>query len=305
MSDTIIAIDLGRYKSVACVYHRATRGHEFRTPDTTPADLDKLFARHPGGVVVIEACANAGWAHDRAVAAGHAVKVANTAAASWTFQHLTRKTDHDDAKRLAELEAIGQRPTVALPDPATRQRRMLIAARQELVGQRVACQNRIRALFAGQGLPTPSGARAWTVAGLAGIEAQSKALSACAPDELWKGMLHLAVARYRSLVEQITQTEQRLDALSATDPATRLLGTIPGMGPRKRCRPTWATPTGSRRPNRSARTRGWCPSSTRAGSRTGRGGSRDAAPACCGSCWWSARGACCGTTRGREPSTRG
>lgn len=168
MSDTIIAIDLGRYNCVACVYHRITRAHSFRTLDTTPADLDKLLALHPGGLVVIEACANAGWVHDRAVAAGHEVKVANTAAEAWKFQHLKRKTDHDDAKRLAELEAIGQLPTVALPDPATRQRRMLIATRQELVGQRVACQNRIRALFAGQGLPTPKGARAWTVTGLAG-----------------------------------------------------------------------------------------------------------------------------------------
>ena len=48
---------------------------------------------------------------------------------------------------------------------------MLIAVRQELVGRRVACQNRIRAMFAGQGLPTPRGHRAWTAAGLAGISA--------------------------------------------------------------------------------------------------------------------------------------
>jgi hypothetical protein len=40
ISDTIIAIDLGRYKSVACVYTRATRGHTFRTVDTTPDELD-------------------------------------------------------------------------------------------------------------------------------------------------------------------------------------------------------------------------------------------------------------------------
>jgi len=31
MNDTIIAIDLGRHKSVACVYHRGTRAHAFRT----------------------------------------------------------------------------------------------------------------------------------------------------------------------------------------------------------------------------------------------------------------------------------
>jgi hypothetical protein len=73
MSDTIIAIDLGRYKSVACVYHRTTRAHEFRTVDTTPAELDRVLARHPGAVVVLEACSNAGWVHDRAAAAGRTV----------------------------------------------------------------------------------------------------------------------------------------------------------------------------------------------------------------------------------------
>ena len=232
MSDTILAVDLGRYKSVACVYARSTREHTFHTLDTTPAELDTLLARHPGAVVVIEACANAGWVHDHAAAKGHPVKVANTAAESWKFQHLKRKTDKDDARRLAELEAIGQLPTVALPEPAVRQRRMLIAARQELVGRRVACQNRIRALFAGQGLPVPRGARAWTAAGLKGIEGQSKELAECGPDELWRGVLNLAVAEYRSLVEQIEQAEKRLDAIAAGDEGTRILESIPGVGPR-------------------------------------------------------------------------
>ncbi|HET6579329.1 MAG TPA: IS110 family transposase, partial [Gemmatimonadales bacterium] len=190
------------------------------------------LARHPGALVVIEACANAGWVHDHAVAAGHSVRVANTAAESWKFQHLKRKTDQDDALRLAELEAIGQLPTVALPDPATRQRRMLIAFRQELVGRRVACQNRIRALFAGQGLPTPRGAAAWTALGLAGIEQFARPLAECGPTELWRGMLHLAVAEYRGLVGHIAATEATLDRLADADPATRLLATIPGVGPR-------------------------------------------------------------------------
>jgi transposase len=155
MTDPIIAIDLGRYNSVACVYARSTRAHTFRTRDTTPDPLTKLLAKHPGATVVIEACANAGWVHDRALALGHPVKVANTAAEAGKFTHLKCKTDRDDALRLAELEAIGQLPTVSRPDPATRQRRMRIAFRQELVGRRVACQNRIRARFAGQGLPAP------------------------------------------------------------------------------------------------------------------------------------------------------
>ena len=127
--------------------------------------------------MVIEACANAGRVHDLPIGRGHPVKVANTAAAAWKFQHLKRKTDRDDALRLAELEAIVQLPTVSLPDPATRQRRVLIGFRQELVGRRVARQNRIRALVAGKGLTTPRGAAAWTATGLAGIEVQARLLS--------------------------------------------------------------------------------------------------------------------------------
>ena len=61
MSDTILAIDLGRYKSVACVYSRPTREHSFRTVDSTPDGIARLLARHPAAVVLIEACANAGW----------------------------------------------------------------------------------------------------------------------------------------------------------------------------------------------------------------------------------------------------
>ena len=109
---------------------------------------------------------------------------------------------------------------------------MLIAFRQELVGRRVACQNRIRALFAGQGLPVPHGARAWTQTGVAGIAAQSKVLAECGVEELWRGLLGLAVAEYRSLEGRIAECETVLDKISSADPATILLETIPGVGPR-------------------------------------------------------------------------
>jgi transposase len=203
----ILAIDLGRYKSVACAYDRATRAAAFRTLDTGRAAFERLFARHPGAVVVVEACGNAGWAADLAVECGVSVQVANTSSEAWRFTHLKRKTDRDDALRLAESEALGQLPTVALPDPATRQRRALIAHRQALVGRRVAAQNRIRALFAGQGLPSPRGHRAWTETGLAGLDLQARPLADCAPGELWRGMLYLALADYRHLLSQVAAAE--------------------------------------------------------------------------------------------------
>ena len=232
MLNTIMALDLGRYKSVVCIYQRNTRAATFRTIDTTPDVVRELCAEHTGALVVVEACANAGWVHDVAVACGLPVKVANTAGEAWKFTHLKRKTDKDDAQRLAELEMLGQLPTVHLPPPNVRQRRALIATRQELVGRRVACQNRIRALFAGQGWPTPHGAKAWTEVGLAGIAQHARPLKECAPEELWRGLLTLALDDYRTQAQRINECECVLDRLAKNDPATQLLLTIPGVGPR-------------------------------------------------------------------------
>src|SRR5262249_59097481 len=110
--------------------------------------------------------------------------------------------------------------------------RALIAYRQTLVGRRVAVQNRLRALFVAQGLPAPRGAKAWTALGLDGLALQAKPLAECGPDELWRGLLGLALAEYRHLVALLGHTEHRLDALAKQDAAVQLLATTPGVGPR-------------------------------------------------------------------------
>jgi transposase len=169
---------------VACAYDRATAQARFDTLPTGKDELRKLLARHRPAVVVLEACTLAGWVHDLCAEEGLTCKVANTASEAWKFKHTKRKTDKDDALRLAQLEALGQLPTVPVPPQPTRQWRALIAYRQGLVGRRVAAQNRIRALLLGQGLPAPRGHRAWTEVGLRGIEQHARSLPACGPDEL-------------------------------------------------------------------------------------------------------------------------
>jgi transposase len=183
-------------------------------------------------VVVIEACALAGWVHDLCTELGLPCRVANTASAAWKFKHTKRKTDRDDALRLAQLQALGQLPTIVLPSQQTRQWRALIACRQALVGRRCAAQNRIRAVLVGQGLPAPRGAKAWTESGLEGIGQHAKPLANCAPDEFWRGLWGLALAEYRHAVALIDQAEAKLDALAQADAGVRLLQTIPGVGPR-------------------------------------------------------------------------
>jgi transposase len=183
-------------------------------------------------VVVIEACTLSGWVHDLCGELGVTCRVANTAAEAWKYKHTKRKTDRDDALRLAQLQALGQLPTVVVAAKVTREWRALIAHRQALVGQRVAAQNRVRAVLVGQGLPAPRGAKAWTKLGLAGIAQYARPLAACGPDELWRGLLDLALTAYRQAEELVAVAEARLDAIGKADARVRLLDTVPGLGPR-------------------------------------------------------------------------
>jgi len=173
---TILAIDLGKYKSVACVYDDGSGEFRFTTFETTRAELQMLVGKERPAIVVIEACLLAGWVHDLCAELGVRCLVANTASEAWKFKHLKRKTDKDDALRLAQLHLLGQLPTVSLPPTAVRQWRSLIACRQAIVGRRIAVQNRIRALFVAQGLPAPRGAKAWAATGLAGMASWAKPL---------------------------------------------------------------------------------------------------------------------------------
>jgi transposase len=229
---TILAIDLGKYKSVACVCDQASGEVRFTTFETTRAELRRLIGQEQPAVVIIEACLLAGWVHDLCAELGARCLVANTASEAWKFKHLKRKTDKDDAQRLAQLYLLDQLPTVTLPPTTVRQWRSLIACRQALVGRRIAVQNRIRALFVGQGLPAPRGAKAWAATGLAGLASWAKPLADCAADELWRGLLALSLTEYRQLCELIDQTQTQLDALGQQSAGVVLLQTVPGLGPR-------------------------------------------------------------------------
>jgi transposase len=228
----ILAIDLGKYKSVACVYDRDTAEARFVTLETTREQLQKLLERERPQVVVIEACVQAGWVHDLCVTQGLVCKVANTASEAWKFKHSKRKTDRDDALRLAQPEALGQLPAVTVPALRVRQWRALIAGRQTVLGRRVAVQNQIRACLQGQGLPAPRGARAWTQLGLQGIEQYARPLAECGAEELWRGLLLVALTEYRQLLALLEETEAKLNAMGQQSEAVSLLESIPGVGPR-------------------------------------------------------------------------
>jgi transposase len=231
-TDTILAIDLGKFNSVLCWYEHGTHAAEFRTARTTPADLDRELTRRPVAQVIFEACSQAGWVHDRCEALGLPAVVASTTGAAWQWSRVKRKTDRDDAVKLARLAAVGEIDRVRVPAKALRQWKSLIGLRKRLVGERVRGQNRIRGLLVSQGLPAPLGAKAWTALGLAGLAAYAQTPSDCGVDDLWRGELHLLLERHRFLEDQVGAVEAKLDALAASDPRVALLTSVPGVGVR-------------------------------------------------------------------------
>ena len=57
----ILAIDLGKYKSVACNYVTATGTARFATVVTHANEFDRLLSQESPDLVVIETCSIAGW----------------------------------------------------------------------------------------------------------------------------------------------------------------------------------------------------------------------------------------------------
>jgi hypothetical protein len=112
LSTTILSIDLGKFKSVACAFDPPSGEHRFETVVTSPSTMHDLLAEVTPAVLVIEACSIAGWVFDLASSLGIAVKVANANGEAWTWKKVKRKTDRDDALKLAKLQLMNQLPTV-------------------------------------------------------------------------------------------------------------------------------------------------------------------------------------------------
>ena len=175
--DSIIALDLGKFNTVACAMNAATRRHTFASVATTPRALHDFLVARAGEagtdtartLVVLETCDAAGWVHDLAAALGFQVNVANCCHEAWRWNKVKRKTDKDDAIKLAKMALLDQLPVVHMPSAQLRQRRRLVLHRRTLVQRRTQVKNSIRSIFSQQGLSEllPRGKKAWSKAGVA------------------------------------------------------------------------------------------------------------------------------------------
>ena len=228
----ILALDLGKFKTVGCAYDGASGEHRFKTSGTTRTGLAQLVKEVKPDRVVIEVCNIAGWVCDLLRGMGVEVQVANTSEDAWRWRKVKKKNDRCDALKIAQLSAVNQVREVHIPNIEVRQWRALIAFRQQLVRRRGKVKNHIRDLLVSEGQILPRGAKCWTQLGQAHLEALSKDFSELGMDELWRGQLKVELRQLQELQREIDQVEEKLDAIAKTEPRLALLRTIPGVGPR-------------------------------------------------------------------------
>jgi hypothetical protein len=119
----ILALDLGKFNSVSCFYDTKTQAAEFWTCATNRLYLRTMLQKYQPELVVFESCSISGWVYDLCMECGLEALVADPNQEAWKWKNVKRKTDRDDALKLARLAALSQLVSVHIPARPTRDHR--------------------------------------------------------------------------------------------------------------------------------------------------------------------------------------
>jgi transposase len=191
-----------------------------------------LLSKQRPDRVVIEVGSQSGWIADLAGALGIEIQVANPNHEAWRWKSTKRKTDRDDALRLARMSQMGSLPTVHMPEYKIRQWRSFIAYRHTLVSRRTAIKNSIRAIMDRQGISWPSGRAGWRKKTLADLQPHLLDVEQAEIESLWKAQLSLEYEALQQIELLIRRVEAKLEQIARADERVAQLQTIPGVGPR-------------------------------------------------------------------------
>ncbi len=161
----------------------------------------------------MEACGPNGWVNDLCGELGLKTLVRSTNEEAWRWKNVKRKTDKDDALKLARLARMGELKNVHVPSQDVREHRSLVKYRKTLDQRIGRVKNTIRSLFANQGIEIARSAKAW-FSGREGINSHRKPLAECEMEQLWRGQLDLELTQLDSLTGQLAQVEKRLEDFS-------------------------------------------------------------------------------------------
>lgn len=228
----ILAMDLGKSKTVVCFYDCNTGEHEFDKVTTKPKDIHDLIVDKSPQRVVLEICSAAGWVYDIVRALGVDVQVANPNHQGWRWKNVKHKNDRKDALKLAQLSAMNQLPTVHMPKREVRQKRALIQYRQRLIKRRTQIKNNIRAILEKEDRSMAKGKCGWSKQSLEQLRRTALPLEECDFDNLWRGQLWVELQMLEATNKCLTDVTAKLDQQAKSDKQIKRLQTAAGVGPR-------------------------------------------------------------------------
>lgn len=228
----ILAMDLGKSKTMVCFYECKNGNYRFHKVKTTPQQIHDLLVEYSPDRVVFEISSFAGWVYDICSTLKINTQVANPNTQAWRWKNVKNKNDKKDALKLAQLSAMNQLPTVHMPKPAVRQKRAMIHYRQTLVARVVQIKNNIRAILDKQGYSMAAGKSGWTSKSIERLNQMALPIEKCDVYDLWRGQLYVELEMLNSTQKALANVTCKLDKLAESDCQIKLLRTAVGVGPR-------------------------------------------------------------------------
>ncbi|GMG85675.1 hypothetical protein LNKW23_49040 [Paralimibaculum aggregatum] len=171
--------------------------------------------------VGLEAGSPSQWLHEGLVKEGFSVSVMEARHVRAAFAAMRVKTDRHDARGIAQLVRLGWFKRVHVRSLDARETRALLTARTFLVEKVTATENPRRAALRNSGLKMGAVTRRTRVA---------RARELADGHEVLEGIVD-AMLRVRALLlDELARVDGQLTALAKSDPVTRLLMTMPGVG---------------------------------------------------------------------------
>ncbi|MEM8671787.1 MAG: hypothetical protein AAGG48_29990 [Planctomycetota bacterium] len=111
----ILAIDLGKYNSMCCFFETSDQKPVFWNTATTRPAITALLENRRPDLLVMEACGPSGWINDVCHELQIKTLVCSTDEEAWQWKNVKRKTDKDDALRLARMTMMRDLKSVHIP----------------------------------------------------------------------------------------------------------------------------------------------------------------------------------------------
>jgi transposase len=193
-----------------------------RRVDTSRAELARLFGERSRMRILIESSTESEWVAQHLEALGHDVIVADpNYVAMYGARSRRIKTDRRDVAALAIAVRRGVYRRAHRASPAARALRQQLRVRRQLVQQRTALINLLRALLRQEGLRLPSGTAEHVLTRLDRVAVGEPLQAALAPVR----------AMLTALQRTLDGIEEGIEARAVADPVTQRLMTAPGVGP--------------------------------------------------------------------------